>query len=146
MFANAGPIDYARIIPLKDSSKTQTYGFVKYKSKADAAKAVEMFNNTWLGSRILMVRHATKKNTNLKSGTIKTNTEFSKPKPSSTDDDWENGPTSVNSYRNSEASTNGKTSTNLDYLRARNASRGSLISSNSINEKTSNTFNLHNLK
>ncbi len=59
MFCKAGPLEFAKIIPPKDDTLMYAYGFVRFKTKADASHAIEMFKDYKLGDRYLNVRFST---------------------------------------------------------------------------------------
>lgn len=56
IFARAGPVESAKIIPPKNSSFTTTFGFVNFTNKTSAATALEMFNNYKIGNKYLNVK------------------------------------------------------------------------------------------
>ena len=81
----------------KNESYTTTYGFVCYKHRANAAKAIEMFHNYKIGGRNLIVKYANDKPENSNSqNSYVTSTSTSNPlspkssKNEESDDGWEN--------------------------------------------------------
>jgi RNA recognition motif-containing protein len=64
LFNKAGPLEFAKIIPQKDITLHYTYGFVRFKLKADAAKANEMFNGYKLGDQHLRTRISASRSNN----------------------------------------------------------------------------------
>jgi RNA recognition motif-containing protein len=62
IFTRAGSIEDAKICMPKDSSHTSTFGFVRFKNRADAAKAVEMFTHYKIENNYLKVRFSSNKN------------------------------------------------------------------------------------
>lgn len=61
-FAQAGTVVSAQIIMDKFSGRSKGFGFVEMSSDEEAAKAIEMFNNTDFGGRSLAVNEARPKN------------------------------------------------------------------------------------
>jgi cold-inducible RNA-binding protein len=57
-FAQAGQVVSAQIITDKFSGRSKGFGFVEMASPEEAAKAIEMFNNTDFGGRNLAVNEA----------------------------------------------------------------------------------------
>lgn len=57
-FAQAGTVVSAQIITDKFSGRSKGFGFVEMSSPDEAAKAIEMFNNTDFGGRNLAVNEA----------------------------------------------------------------------------------------
>jgi len=57
-FAQAGTVVSAQIITDKFSGRSKGFGFVEMSSDDEAAKAIEMFNNTDFGGRSLAVNEA----------------------------------------------------------------------------------------
>ncbi|RNA39735.1 28 kDa chloroplastic-like [Brachionus plicatilis] len=63
LFNRAGPVKHARLIPPKNSSYTNTFGFVDFSSRTSAATALKMFNNFKIGTKYLNVSYAQPRNT-----------------------------------------------------------------------------------
>ena len=58
IFVKAGTIESVKIIPSKVPDSATTFGFVRFKTKTAAMKAIQMFNNHKIGSQSLKVRFA----------------------------------------------------------------------------------------
>jgi RNA recognition motif-containing protein len=58
IFVKAGAIENVKIIPSKIPDSATTYGFIRYKTKTDAMKAIQMFNNYKFGSQFIKVKFA----------------------------------------------------------------------------------------
>jgi RNA recognition motif-containing protein len=94
LFNKAGPLEHAKIVPAKDGC-TFTFGFVRYKTKANASHALEMFKDYKLGDRILKVRFSTGKsfNTDRSNNNSGASSSVSAARPSRSvvidDEDWQ---------------------------------------------------------
>ncbi|KAJ3248034.1 hypothetical protein HDU78_002127 [Chytriomyces hyalinus] len=60
-FATFGSLSDARVMWDPMSGKSRGYGFVAFKEKADAERAIASMNNEWLGSRTVRVNWANQK-------------------------------------------------------------------------------------
>ncbi len=58
LFAQAGQIKEIAIITDRQTGRTKGFGFVEFETRAEAEKAIEMFNNTDLEGRPLTVNMA----------------------------------------------------------------------------------------
>lgn len=58
LFSQAGQIKELTIITDRQTGRTKGFGFVEYETKAEADKAIEMFNNQELDGRPLTVNIA----------------------------------------------------------------------------------------
>lgn len=57
-FEEAGTVVSAKIITDRDSGRSKGYGFVEMATEEEAKKAIEMFNNSTLGERTIIVKEA----------------------------------------------------------------------------------------
>ena len=57
-FAPAGTVLSAKVITDRESGRSKGFGFVEMSTPEEAQKAVEMFNNTDMGGRSLIVNEA----------------------------------------------------------------------------------------
>lgn len=57
-FAPAGTVLSAKVISDRESGRSKGFGFVEMSTPEEAAKAVEMFNNTDMGGRSIIVNEA----------------------------------------------------------------------------------------
>lgn len=57
-FAPAGTVLSAKIITDRESGRSKGFGFVEMSTPEEAQKAVEMFNNTDMGGRSIIVNEA----------------------------------------------------------------------------------------
>ena len=57
-FSSVGVVTLVQIIIDKFSGRSKGFGFVEFEKEEDAAKAIEMFNNTDFGGRKLVVAEA----------------------------------------------------------------------------------------
>lgn len=94
LFSQAGPVEQAKVIPPKNQAHTVTYGFVRFKRKADAAAAIEMFNRYTLNNKTFSVRYSNTKATMSTSTSRDTNSSVSQPNENrineNGDDEWTN--------------------------------------------------------
>jgi nucleolysin TIA-1/TIAR len=60
-FGSIGPISEARVMWDPNSGKSRGFGFVAFKEKADAERAIATMNGEWLGGRPLRVNWANQK-------------------------------------------------------------------------------------
>ena len=94
LFSQAGPVEQAKVIPPKNPAHTVTFGFVRFKRKADAAAAIEMFNQYTLNNKKFFVRFSNTKATMSTSTSRDTNSSISQPTENrineNGDDEWTN--------------------------------------------------------
>ena len=118
LFSQAGPVEQAKVIPPKNSAHTVTFGFVRFKRKADAAAAIEMFNRYTMNNKTLSVRYSNTKATMSTSTSRDTNSSISQSNENrineNGDDEWINVNANKSGVGSSKATVVSNASTSRD--------------------------------